>query len=40
MFLSTLLCVQTGEMSWGAFIGSITAMVSFFIATARETYYV
>lgn len=40
MFLSTLLCVQTGEMSWGAFVGSATAMVSFFIATARESYYI
>lgn len=40
MFLSTLLCIQTGEMSWGMFMGSVTAMVSFFIATARESHYV
>jgi len=40
MFLSTLLCVQAGEMSWGAFIGSTTAMVLSFIAMARESKYV
>ena len=40
MFLSTVLCVETNEVSWGVFAGSATAMVSFFIATARESYYV
>jgi hypothetical protein len=40
MFLSAVLAVQTNEVSWGVFAGSTTAMVSFFIATARESYYV
>jgi hypothetical protein len=39
-FLSAVLAVQTEEVSWGVFAGSATAMVSFFIATARESYYV
>jgi len=40
MFMSTLLCVQAGEISWGAFIGSVTAVVVFSIATEKESYYV
>ena len=39
-FLSSVLTSQTGETSWGFFIGSAMVMVSFFIATARESYYV
>ena len=40
MFLSAVLGVQTNEVSWGVFVGSATAVVSFFTATARESYYV
>jgi len=40
VFLSAVLAVQTDEVSWGVFAGSATAMVSFFAATARESYYV
>jgi hypothetical protein len=39
-FLSSVLTSKTGETSWGFFIGSTMVMVSFFIATARESYYV
>jgi len=39
-FLSSVLTSQIGETSWGFFIGSAMVMVSFFIATARESYYV
>ena len=39
-FLSSVLSVRTGECSWGFFIGSAMAMVSFFIAVERETNYV
>lgn len=39
-FASSLLTAKTGETSWGFFIGSTMVMVSFFIATARESYYV
>ena len=39
-FLSAVLAVQTEEVSWGVFAGSATAIVSFFIATARESDYV
>ena len=38
-FLSAVLAVQTDEVSWGLFAGSATAMVSFFVATARESNY-
>ena len=38
-FLSAVLAVQTDEGSWGLFAGCATAMVSFFIATARESNY-
>ena len=40
VFASSLLTAKTGETSWGFFIGSTMVMVSFFIATARESYYV
>lgn len=39
-FLSAVLAVQTDEGSWGLFAGCATAMVSFFVATARESYYI
>ena len=39
-FASSLLSAQAGETSWGFFIGSFEVMVSFFIATARESYYI
>lgn len=39
-FASSLLSAQTGETSWGLFVGCTMVMVSFFIATARESYYI
>ena len=39
-FLSSVPFLQTGECSWGFFIGSAMLMVSIFIATARESDYV
>jgi hypothetical protein len=39
-FLSAVLAIQTNEGSWGLFAGCATAMVSFFVATARESYYI
>ena len=38
-FMSAVLAVQTNEGSWGLFAGCATAMVSFFVATARESNY-
>jgi hypothetical protein len=40
MFMSALLCVQTDETSWGFFIGSVSAFVSFCFATSRESSYI